>query len=145
MAVAIVDVDGRVVVDLRDGWLPGNIFGEAEYTRRVVELNRTRCYGRDSTDKAGILQYTKAYNEIMDISQVPAPKSERELAWLLSFYWNLDQAYDSLAAFGSNLDQGQRPVGGLIEKLRHKCQAAISQGIDLTPGESAILRGLGVR
>jgi hypothetical protein len=144
VAVAIIDHDGQTVVDLRDGWLPRDVFGFAEYARRVGKLNGTRCYGRDSSDKAGILQYTKVDNEIMDISQVPAPKTEREMAWLLSFYWNLDQACDSVAAFGSNLDQGQRPVGGLIEKLRHKCQAAISREIDLAPDETALLRRLRV-
>ena len=144
VAVAIVDRGGRVALDLRDGWLPKDIFGEAEYSKRVVELNRRRCYGIDSADKSGILQYTKVDNGVMDVSQVPTPRTERELAWLLSFYWNIDQTCDSLGELGLHLTHAQRPTATILEKLRRKCRDSVSHHVDLTPGETVVLRGLGV-
>ena len=144
VGVAIVDRSGEVALDLRDEWLPKDIFGQAEYSRRVVELNRSRCYGSDSADKSGILQYTRVDNDVMDVSQVPTPRTERELAWLLSFYWNMDQASDSLAEVGGLLTQAHRPAATVLEKLRNKCRDSVSHHLDLTPGETALLRGLGV-
>ena len=91
VAVAIVDGRGREVVDLRQDWLPRGIYGEQDYARRMVDLSRRRYYGRDAQDKAGILRYTKVANELYDLSDIPAPANERELAWLLSFCWNGDQ------------------------------------------------------
>ena len=59
IAVAVVDQSGKEVQDLRQEWLPRNIFGDEEYSTRVVELRRRRYYGRDDQDKAGILRYTR--------------------------------------------------------------------------------------
>ena len=38
IAVAIVDHSGAEVMDLRQDWLPLNIYGETEYNKRVFEL-----------------------------------------------------------------------------------------------------------
>ena len=47
IGVAIVNKNGEEIVDLRQEWLPRNIYGEADYNRRVVDLRRRRYYGRD--------------------------------------------------------------------------------------------------
>src|SRR5690606_4532683 len=68
VAVAIVNDQGREVVDLRHEWLPHEVYGVAEYNWRIVELARGRYYGGDGPGKAGILRYTKTRNEIFNLS-----------------------------------------------------------------------------
>ena len=72
IGVAIVNDRGEEVVDLRQDWLPRNIYGEAEYTRRVEDLRRRRYYGRDASDKAGILRYTKVTEGLIDLAAQPS-------------------------------------------------------------------------
>ena len=95
------------IVDLTKEWLPRKIYGDVEYRKRILMLNQRRYYGKDSTDKAGILRYTKVNEAVFDINSIPAPLNEREVTWLLSFYWGVDQAYDSLDELGSHLDEGR--------------------------------------
>ena len=85
LAVAIVDESGEEIVDLRTEWLPENIYGEDDYSNRITDLRRKRFYGESSEDKAGILRYTKVFNRLYDLSDIPEPSNERELTWLLSF------------------------------------------------------------
>jgi ATP-dependent phosphoenolpyruvate carboxykinase len=106
IAVAIVDESGKEVVDLRSDWLPTNIYGAEDYSQRITELSRRRFYGESSEDKAGILRYTKVVNRLYDLSDIPVPNNERELSWLLSFFWNVDQAYDTLAELDAHKDEG---------------------------------------
>ena len=73
VAVAVMDADGDEVLDLREKWLPINIYGEDDYANRVRELMHRRYYGRDQQDKAGILRYTKVVNTVLDVSDLPAP------------------------------------------------------------------------
>jgi hypothetical protein len=145
VAVAITDADGDEVVDLREGWLPVNIYGEADYAERVVELMRRRYYGRNQQDKAGILRYTKVVNTILDISDAPSPTNERELSWLLSFYWSLDQAYETLAETAAHRSEGMRPVAYQMRELQRKFDAGLANGLSL--GASALqgLTYLGLR
>ena len=96
IAVAVVNAQGETVLDLREGWIPKEIYGEDDYAARMRELSRRRYYSRDSQDKAGILRYTKVQDAIIDMADIPSPIEERELAWLLSFYWHVDQAYNTL-------------------------------------------------
>ena len=96
IAVAVVNAQGETVLDLREGWIPKEIYGEDDYAARMRELSRRRYYSRDSQDKAGILRYTKVQDVIIDMADIPSPIEERELAWLLSFYWHVDQAYNTL-------------------------------------------------
>jgi hypothetical protein len=142
LAVAIVDGVGREVFDLRQDWLPRNIYGEAEYAQRILELNRRRSYGSDSNYEAGILQYTKAHNEIMDLAHVPAPHNMRELAWLLSFYWNADVAYGTVEEFEAQLGEHPGPIPTVVAGLRGKCQEMAAYGVELTTRASALLRKL---
>ena len=145
VAVAVVDAQGGAVVDLREKWLPVNIYGVADYTARIVELMRRRYYGRDQQDKAGILRYTKVVNTILDITDVPTPTNERELAWLLSFYWSLDQAYETLAAAAAHRAEGMRPVAYQLRELQRKYQAGCAAGLSVAPADHPHLAGLGLR
>jgi ATP-dependent phosphoenolpyruvate carboxykinase len=118
VAVAVVNQHGQEVLDLRKEWLPINIYGEREYHRRVIELRRRRYYGRDANDKAGILRYTKVTETLIDLNDIPDPANERELAWLLSFYWKVDQAYNTLPELVQHLHEGRQPMPHLLRELR---------------------------
>ena len=130
VAVAVLDADGNEVVDLRE-WLPANIYGEADYANRVFELMHRRYYGRDQQDKAGILRYTKVVNTIIDLSDVPPPANERELSWLLSFYWSLDQCYETLAETAAHRSQGMRPVEYQLRELNRKYRDGVASGLSI--------------
>ena len=145
VAVAIMGHDGNEVVDLREKWLPVNIYGEANYTERMVELMRRRYYGRDQQDKAGILRYTKVVNTILDITDIPAPTEERELSWILSFYWSLDQAYGTLAEVSRHRNQGMRPVEYQLRELQRKYRDGVGMGLSLSADAGQHLATLGLR
>ena len=145
VAVAVVNHRGEEVLDLRIEWLPREIYGEAEYARRVIQLLRRRYYGRDGQDKAGILRYTKVTDALIDLADIPAPKNERELTWLLSFYWHVDQTYDSLTELTQHRDQGQRPLTHLLRALQQIYEAASAQGLELPPDGLSALPALGIR
>ena len=145
VAVAILDADGNEVVDLREKWLPVNIYGEEDYADRVAELMHRRYYGRDQQDKAGILRYTKVVNTIMDISDVPSPGNERELSWLLSFYWSLDQAYETLDETAAHRAEGMRPVSYQLRELQRKYQEGLGRGLAITESGRMSLAELALR
>ena len=145
VAVAIMGHDGNEVVDLREKWLPVNIYGEANYTERMVELMRRRYYGRDQQDKAGILRYTKVVNTILDITDIPSPTDERELSWILSFYWSLDQAYGTLAEVARHRNQGMRPVEYQLRELQRKYRDGVGMGLSLSADAGQYLATLGLR
>ena len=140
VAIAIVDSEGQETVDFRSRWLPRNLYGEQEYAKRIVELRRRRYYSRDAEDKAGILRYTKVVNDLLDLSDIPAPINERELTWLMSFFWSVDQAYNSLHELASRRGEGQRPAAPLLERLQDMYETGVSEGLALThSGKSALL------
>ena len=145
VAVAVMGHDGNEVVDLREKWLPVNIYGEANYTERMVELMRRRYYGRDQQDKAGILRYTKVVNTILDITDIPSPTDERELSWILSFYWSLDQAYGTLAEVARHRNQGMRPVEYQLRELQRKYRDGVGMGLSLSADAGQHLATLGLR
>lgn len=145
VAVAIVDGAGSEVVDLRRDWLPVNIYGADDYAQRMVELMRRRYYGRDQQDKAGILRYTKVLNTILDITDIPAPANERELAWMLSFYWSLDQAGETLAETAANRQQGMRPVEYQLRELQRKYRQGVQNGLSIPAADRRHLADLGLR
>ena len=131
VAVALVNSQGREIVDLRSQWLPSRIYDGAEYADRVLQLKQKRYYGEDAKDRAGILRYTKVTNSIYDLSDIPAPTNERELAWLSSFCWGVDQAYNTLAELSSHLSEGSRPDAGIMSGLKVIANTALSGGLDL--------------
>ena len=144
IAVAVVNPQGGTVVDLHPDWLPSVIYGEADYTRRIVELRRRRYYSRDAQDKAGILRYTKVTDNLLDIADIPPPTSERELAWLLSFYWNVDGAYNSLTELVSHRGEGRKPAPQTLAAIQEKYADGLGQGLDLPPESLNALREAGI-
>jgi hypothetical protein len=144
VAVAILDANSDEVVDLREKWLPVNIYGEADYANRVIDLMRRRYYGRDQQDKAGILRYTKVVSAILDISDIPSPTNERELSWLLSFYWSLDQAYETLAETAARRSEGMRPVAYQLRELQRKYQKGVEFGLSIGTDGRRSLAELGL-
>ena len=143
LAVAIVDEAGNEVVDLRNEWLPKNIYGEKDYSQRITELSRRRFYGESQEDKAGILRYTKVVNRLYDLSDIPVPANERELAWLLSFFWNVDQAYETLAELRAHVSEGNAPVTDVLKKLQDMYAQATGNGLILDGAAAAALSSLG--
>ena len=139
LAVAVVDEAGNEVVDLRNEWLPKNIYGEKDYSQRITELSRRRFYGESQEDKAGILRYTKVVNRLYDLSDIPVPANERELAWLLSFFWNVDQAYETLAELRAHVSEGNAPVTDVLKKLQDMYAQATGNGLSLDGAAAAAL------
>ncbi len=144
IAIAIVDANGDVAMDLREEWSPKDIYGEEDYGVRMRELSRRRYYSRDATDKAGILRYTKVEEAILDISDIPAPLTERELSWLLSFYWHVDQAYNNLADLNTHLAEGTRPSDSRLATLGNMYRTGLQQGLELLAGSEGYLARLGI-
>ena len=144
IAVGILNRQGERVVDLRSQWIPSEIYGVQNYTRRVVEIARRRYYGRDSQDKAGILRYTKVNNVLIDLNDIPPPTSERELAWILAFFWSVDQAYDSLPVLAENRGQGLRPAADDLASIYRMFESALDQGLTLPRQSQVALRELGI-
>lgn len=145
VAVGIVDRAGRVLLDIREAWLPRYIYGEDEYKRRIVELTYRRYYGRDAKDKAGILRYTKVSNALHDLTDIPAPRTERELAALLSFYWGADQAYETLPELAAHLGEGGKPEADYLQGLQDSYQRGMALGLVLPDGAKKLLPALGLQ
>ena len=144
IGVAIVNKNGEEIVDLRQEWLPRNIYGETDYNRRVVELRRRRYYGRDSEDKAGILRYTKVTNGLIDLNDIPPPNDERQLAWLVSFYWTVDQPYNTLPELCQHLSEGMRPPDYLLRALNQMYSMGLDQELQLSSDRNEALNLLGI-
>ncbi len=144
VAVAIVDSEGREAHDLRSDWLPREIYGEDEYRRRVRVLKRKRFYGDNERDKAGILRYTRVNNAIFDLDEIPPPSNERELAWLLSFFWHVQQAYGSLEELAAHTAEGERPDDAILNVLSEKYRLAVEDGLQLPTELLETLASLGV-
>lgn len=144
-AAAIVDTNGKEIVDLRKEWLPRSIYGDEEYEERMLQVRRRRFYGRDTGDQAGILRYTKVNDAIIDVADIPPPTSERELSWLLSFYWYVDCVYDTLPELADHLHEGMHPAPHLQRELQLIYDGAASDGLELSPESLQALRRLGIR
>ena len=145
IAVAIVDQGGTEVTDLRNDWLAKNIYGASEYANRMTGISQRRYYSRNAEDKAGILRYTKVDDEVYDLSDIPAPTDERELAWLMSFYWNVDQAYNSLSDLTEHLQQGRRPQDRTLADLQAMYAAGVGRGLALSADSQVLLLTLGLK
>lgn len=144
VAVAVVDSNGEEALDLRTEWLPAVIYGEKDYARRVVELTRRRYYGRDIEDRAGILRYTKVDDQLIDLEDVPPPTDERELASLLSFFWQVDEVRPTLGDLVRALGEGRRPNFDTLRSLGDKYRSGLQQGLDLSTESRSILQQLGI-
>jgi len=144
VAVAVVDSNGEEAMDLRAEWLPAVIYGEKDYARRVVELTRRRYYGRDIEDRAGILRYTKVDDQLIDLEDVPPPTDERELASLLSFFWQVDEVRPTLGDLVRARGEGRRPNFDTLRSLGDKYRSGLQQGLDLSTESRSTLQQLGI-
>ena len=140
IAVAIENGQGKVVLDMAEKWLPRQLYGDDDYTKRVLEIRKRRYYGRDADDKAGILRYTKVGNPLLDVEDIPAPSNERELSWLFSFYWSLDRAYNSIAELAAHIGEGQRPAPAVNGAIIQAYNEGISQGMQLSDEGNEVLK-----
>lgn len=143
VAVGITNARGEVVEDL-SSWLPKNIYGEADFTQRIAELKRRRYFGQNAEDRAGILRYTRVINGLIGIGDVPAPRNERELAWVLSFYWNVKQAYHTLADLAQHIGEGTPPDAATQQALQAKYNEGIAAGLELPGDSAAALSAVGI-
>jgi hypothetical protein len=144
VAVAIVNAGGTEVKDLRGEWIPRNLYGDAEYANRLLRLKRKRYYGDNQEDRAGILRYTKVSEEVFDAGDIPTPSNEREMAWLSSFYWGLDRAYETLAEASQNLSSGTSPTAAGSNTLKTAYGKAIGHGMDLSADATSAAARLGL-
>jgi hypothetical protein len=144
VAVAIADKDGREIVDLRKEWLPSAIYGDDEYRDRVTDVNRRRFYGRSADDKAGILRYTKVTDALFDIGNMPTPTNEREMMMLASFYWHVDQPYQTVPELAEHRHEGMRPGAHVLRALQDILDAARAQGLDLPAASCEALPLIGL-
>ena len=144
VAVAIMNPRGEEALNLREEWVPREIYGDAEYEMRVRELKKKRYYGEHEEDRAGILRYTKATDAIFDLGDIPPPSTERELAWLLSFYWHVDQACNSLSDLALHLGEGERPSAQILEALSNAYAAGLAHGLELSAAGKQALGSLGI-
>ena len=145
VAVGIMDSAGKMVLDIREAWLPRYIYGEDDYTSRIVELTYRRYYGGNAKDKAGILRYTKVSNALHDLTDIPAPRNERELAALMSFYWGADQAYETLPELAAHLGEGSKPEAGYLQGLQDSYQRGMALGLVLPNAAKKLLPALGLQ
>ena len=144
VAVAVINNNGEEVLDLRTEWLPREIYGKEEYKKRVLALKQTRYYGKDSQDKAGILRYTKVDSSIFDLNDIPSPQTERELSWILSFYWSLDKAFDDISSIVNNLNQGIAPTQELLNAISAKYKEAVESGLVISEESHNVLVTMGL-
>ncbi|MSP78244.1 MAG: hypothetical protein EXR67_01585 [Dehalococcoidia bacterium] len=145
VAAAIVNKAGDVVVDLSQEWSPRHIYGDIDYIKRIVDLTQRRYYGRDASDKAGILRYTKVRDEVFDLEDIPAPRTERELAWLLSFYWHVDQSYNTIVELADHRSEGRKPSLVMLQELQQFYASAAKAGVRLSPEGKMALHALGLQ
>ena len=143
VAVAIINAGGKEIIDLRKEWLPRSIYGEDDYRTRVAALKHKRFYGDNANDRAGILRYTKVNNKIFEISEIPIPIDERELSWLLSFYYKLNQAYETLSEVLAHVEEGNIPEQGILYRIQEMYKESISQGLNLSQEGKDKLQALG--
>ena len=114
---------------LRPDWLPQNIYGSDDYNNKIDSLKYKRYYGSSQEDKAGILRYTKANNEIFEIDDIPSPRDEREAAWLISFYWSLDQAYENIPSLDNSVSGPAKPDLSTISAIQEKLNTSLRNGL----------------
>jgi hypothetical protein len=145
IAVAIVDASGDEVVDLRKDWLPRSIYGEAEYRERILGLRRRRYFGSPENERTGILRYTRVSESLIDLSDVPVPRTEWELARLMSFYWHEERSYETLDEVVSHRSEGLMPARHLLRALAAACETGAQQGLPLHGATLGLLKDLGVR
>ena len=146
VAVAIVNAQGEEVEDLR-GWLPSQIYEPAEYARRMEVHKRRRFYGHTANDRTSsrVFRFTKVSEEVHDFQDIPAPRNERELSWLLSYFWHVDAAYATLAEFGEHLEESTGvPNRQALKGIRRLIWDGAEHGLTLSAEHRELLTTLGI-
>ena len=140
IAVAIIDAGGKEVFNLRDKWLPENIYGTKDYESRINSLKRNRYYG-DTNEASGILRYTKTNNAILDPNDIPPPVNEKELSSLLSFFWSLNYRTSTIKEFDteSSIQKATKPDSVILAKLCNLYKNSSESGILLSEKNKSIL------
>ena len=140
IAVAIVDADGKEVFNLRDKWLPENIYGTKDYESRINSLKRNRYYG-DTNEASGILRYTKTDNAILDLNDIPPPVNEKELSSLLSFFWSLNHRTSTIEEFDTEslIQKATKPDTIILAKLCDLYKNSSESAIRLSEKNKSIL------
>ena len=90
------------------------------------------------------MRYTKVVNELYDLTDIPIPNNERELTWLISFFWGVDRAYDSIADLDAHKNEGSVPDALTTQKLKGMYEEAAGKGLRLPSAASAQLESLGL-
>ena len=75
------------------------------------------------------MRYTKANNEIFEIDDIPSPRDEREAAWLISFYWSLDQAYENIPSLDNSVSGPAKPDLSTISAIQEKLNTSLRNGL----------------
>ena len=78
------------------------------------------------------------------MADIPPPNNERELSWLVAFYWHLDQAYDTLADLVEHRHEGQKPQPHILRAVQEMYQAGLAQGLNLAEGSRPHLSAVGL-
>ena len=141
----MTDASGNEVLDLRAEWLPRNVYGEEDYVRRIDALRYRRFYGSPENERTGILRYTKVVNDLIDLTDIPPPRSEWEAARLLSFCWSLDRSYETLAGAAAHREEGEAPSAEMLGALSYALARGVAEGLALSSGAEAALGELGIR
>ncbi len=141
IAVAIIDTEGKEVFDLRNEWLPSNIYGSKDYEQRVNSLKIDRYYGDNNSEKSGILRYTKTNNFIIDPDDIPTPANEKEFSMLLSFFWSLNNRTLSIKEFvsESSKQKAVKPEDIILYKLQNLYKNALKSNIHFSAENKSII------
>ena len=141
IAVAIIDSNGKEVFNLRDKWIPSNIYSKKDYRLRINNLKRNRYYGNNNSEKPGILRYTKTNNLILDLNDIPPPNDEKDLSNLLSFFWSLNNRISTIKEFNieASRQKSNKPDFNTLEKIRNIYKDSCISGLTLSEKNKSII------
>ena len=63
---------------------------------------------------------------------------------MLSFFWHVDQAHDTLAGLTEHLGEGQRPLTHILRELQDKYDTGSARGLELSETGMVALPRLGL-
>ncbi|HJO83170.1 MAG: hypothetical protein QGG34_16495 [SAR202 cluster bacterium] len=91
------------------------------------------------------MRYTKVSDAVIDMADIPPPENERELSWLLSYYWHVNNPYDSAVELANARGQGRSPAPHVLRSLQWVCESASARGLNLSVDSQDALQSLGLR
>ena len=63
----------------------------------------------------------------------------------MTFYWNVDQAYNNLGDLVRHRHEGKRPQNRTLAELQGMYQSGVSQGLELSADARRTLPDVGLR